>query len=185
MGNIKLSGRYAKSLFDLAVERNQLATVYQDAMLFNEVAAMPEFANMMRSPIIKADKKTKIFEAIFAGKLSELTVSFLKITINKGREIYLKEIMHEVVNMYNKAKGIITVKFTSAVAVDTTTIEKVKTLIQQNTSMKNIDMKSAVNENLLGGFVLEYENNIFDASIAHDLKAVKKQFLDNVYVKKF
>ena len=39
-----------------------------------------------------------------------------------------------------------------------------------------------VNPTLLGGFVLEANNNLFDASIIRDLNDIKKQFLKNEYI---
>jgi len=184
MGNIKLAGRYAKSLIGLAQEKNQLEVVFNDAMYFNEVANNQEFVLLMRSPVVKAEKKIAIFKAIFEGKISELTFSFLKIVIQKGREIFLKEMMIELENQYNEIKGIKNVRFTSAVAVDSATIEKVKGIIQQTTSLTNINLKTSVNEKLVGGFVLEYDDKLFDASIAKDLKDITKQFMENDYIKK-
>jgi F-type H+-transporting ATPase subunit delta len=41
-----------------------------------------------------------------------------------------------------------------------------------------------VDEALIGGFVLEFNNNLLDASIARDLKDIKKQFLNNEFISK-
>ncbi|MEY2828919.1 MAG: synthase subunit delta [Bacteroidota bacterium] len=184
MGNIKLAGRYAKSLIDLAIEKNQLDVVYNDAVYFNTVAQNSDFAMMMRSPIIKSDKKNAIFQAIFQNSISEITASFLKIVIQKGREIFLKDMMLEVENQYNAIKGIKTVKLTTAVSVDSTTTDKIKNLIQQTATLTNVNLKTSVNEKLIGGFVLEFDDKLFDASILNDLKAIKKQFLENDYISK-
>jgi len=37
---------------------------------------------------------------------------------------------------------------------------------------------------LIGGFVLEFNNKLVDASILHDLKVLKHQFMQNLYVDK-
>ncbi|MFM2224645.1 MAG: hypothetical protein RJA07_847 [Bacteroidota bacterium] len=184
MGNIKLASRYAKSLIDLAKEKNQLDMVFNDALCFNEVAKNHDFVLLLRSPVVGADKKIAIFKAIFDGKIADLTFSFFKIVIEKGRESFLKDIMIEIENQFNDLKGIKNVKFTSAVAVDDATIEKVKNIIQQTTTLKNVNLKASVNEDLIGGFVLEYDDKLFDASIANDIKAIKKQFLTNDFIKK-
>ncbi len=39
-----------------------------------------------------------------------------------------------------------------------------------------------INEKLLGGFILEANSNVFDASILRDLNDIKKQFLKNEYI---
>ena len=60
MPNPRLAGRYAKSLLDLAVEKDELEPVYQDMVLMNNlIKASPEFERVLKSPVIKGDKKEK------------------------------------------------------------------------------------------------------------------------------
>jgi len=49
--------------------------------------------------------------------------------------------------------------------------------------LSNIELETVVNPDLIGGFVLEFNNNLVDASIARDLRDIKKQFRENIYVK--
>ena len=67
--NPRLAARYAKALLDLAVEKNELENVYND-MLFLRQAFRDsrDLVSLLRSPIIKADKKGKVLEAIGAGQ---------------------------------------------------------------------------------------------------------------------
>ncbi|QGW27191.1 F0F1 ATP synthase subunit delta [Phnomibacter ginsenosidimutans] len=43
-------------------------------------------------------------------------------------------------------------------------------------------MKTSVKEELIGGFILEYNNNLVDASIQRDLRDIKRQFHNNDYI---
>src|SRR5450432_3038641 len=118
MPNPRLAGRYAKSLIDLAIEQNQLETVYKDMQYLQAVCkSSPEFVSIMRSPVIKADKKQNILSAITNGKISNLTASFNKLLVNKTREEYIPEIITAVIAQYNEIKGIHTVKLTTATAL--------------------------------------------------------------------
>src|SRR5215471_6201543 len=116
--NPRLSARYAKAVLDLAIERNQLDTVYND-MLFLDAACRGsrDLVNLLRSPIIKADKKGKILEAITAGRVSDVTASFNRLLLAKEREAYLPEIAASFIEQYKEYKGIRTVKLTTATAV--------------------------------------------------------------------
>ena len=113
MGNIKLAGRYAKSLMDLAADKNAIEAVFADAKLFNNVATDREFLVVMKSPVIKADKKIAIFNSLFAASMNELTMAFFRIVITKGREAFLRDNMIEFVAQYNERKGIMPVHFLS------------------------------------------------------------------------
>lgn len=185
MANIKLSGRYAKSLIDLATEKNCISEIFNDAVNYNEVAKNGDFNFMVKSPIIKGDKKIEIFNDLFAKSMNPLTLAFCKIVINKGREAYLDEIMDQVRAQINIIREVTSVKFTSATPITEDMVQSVKTIIKQKSNLKNIELTTQVNPDLVGGFIIEYEDKLFDASIAHDLKALKKQFLDNLYIKKF
>ena len=39
----------------------------------------PRIFKLLRSPVINSDKKQKVVEAVTAGKVSELTCSFIKL----------------------------------------------------------------------------------------------------------
>jgi len=79
MSNPRLAGRYAKSLLDFAVEQNQMDKVYQDVKMLQSLCnTNPDFVNMLKSPVIKSDKKEKIVEAVIDGKVSPMTTSFFK-----------------------------------------------------------------------------------------------------------
>ena len=183
MPNPRLAGRYAKSLVDLAIERNQLEAVYKDMQFLQAVCrSSPELVSVLRSPIINADKKQNILAAITGGKVSELTAAFNQLLINKAREEYLPEIITAVIGLYNQLKGIHTVKLTTATELSEEMKQAITGKLKAETSMQNIELETSVKEELIGGFVLEFNNNLIDASIARDLRDISKQFSQNIYV---
>lgn len=183
MPNPRLASRYAKSLIDLAQEGGQLDQIFQDLQLLASVSRENRsFLAFIRNPVINADKKEKIFSAIFSGKLSPLTDKFCTLLIRKGRENYLPEIAHAGVSQYRQLKHIRQVKITTAVPLGEELKKAIIAKVQSEISGEQIELVTEVNENLIGGFVLESDNNLFDASILRDLKDVQKQFLGNVYV---
>jgi F-type H+-transporting ATPase subunit delta len=56
--------------------------------------------------------------------------------------------------------------------------------IASRTPLKNVELKTSVDPELIGGFTLEVEDKLWDASIARDLQDIRKQFLDNMFVQK-
>ena len=183
MPNPRLADRYAKSLVDLAIEQNQLETVYKDMQYLQFICkSSPEFTGVLRSPVISPDKKQKILFALTDGKVSELTSAFNKLLISKTREEYIPEIIAAVIGRYNEIKGIHTVKLTTATAVSEEVKQSIIAKLKAETSLQNIELETSVREELIGGFVLEFNNNLVDASIERDLRDIKKQFSKNVYV---
>jgi F-type H+-transporting ATPase subunit delta len=185
MQNPRLAGRYAKSIIDLAVEKDQLDVVYNDMVYLQGVCKLSrEFVSLLKSPIIKGDKKQQILDAVTKDKVGILTASFNRLMITKGREEYLPEIVNSFIDMYNDIKGIHKVKLTTAQPVSGELKQSIVDKFAATTSLHHIELEAVVDEALVGGFVLEFNNTLIDASILRDLKDMKKQFLDNAYIQK-
>jgi len=183
MQNPRLAGRYAKSLVDLATEKGQLETVYADMKYLQAVCkSSRDFVNLLKSPVIKADQKNSIITAVTSGKISEMTAAFNNLLVKKGREGDLYEIANAFIDQYNEIKCIHKVVLTTAVPVSEELKKSIEQKVKGEKSFANIELETKTDESLIGGFVLEFNNNLVDASILRDLKDIKKQFLQNLYV---
>ena len=184
MPNPRLAGRYAKSLIDLANERNQLEQVYKYVVYLESLTRNRDFVSLLRSPIIQPDKKLSILNAVVGGKLGEITAGFTRLLIKKGREDVLPEIITSFIEQYKKHKNIYTVKLTTAVPVSDQLKQSIVKKIQGQTSMQNIELVTEVKDSIIGGFQLELGDTLVDASIAYDLNKIKAQFMNNDFVYK-
>src|SRR5688500_4572935 len=173
MRNPRLAGRYAKAVLDLAIERKQQENVYSDMQMLQDVFRVnKDFVALVNSPVITADKKIRIIEAVLSGtlKLSELTVSLIKLLISKTRELNLPEIATAYIEQYKRHKDIHTVKLTTAVELSESTKKAIVARIRETSDMQNIELEAKVEEDLIGGFVLQVGDKLVDASVAYDLR---------------
>lgn len=185
MQNPRLGTRYAKSLIDLASERGQLETAYADMLYLQDVTKQSrDFLNLLRSPVVKGDTKLKIVTAVTAGNISDLTAAFIKLLINKGRESNLPEISTAFIDQYKKVKGIHTVKLTTALPISDAVKNAIVSQVKNTSDMKNIELETTVDPNIIGGFVLQAGDKMVDASISHELREVSKQFENNDFIYK-
>ena len=185
MSNARLAGRYAKSLLDLAIEQGQLEIVYADMKYVQAVCkASMELVNLLRSPIIKADQKNSILTAVTKDKVSVLTASFNVLLVKKGREGELPEMANAFIEQYNALKGIHQVTLTTAVEVSDDIKKSIEQKVKSSNEFGSVELTTQTNPDLIGGFVLEFDNNLLDASVLRDLKEIKKQFLNNEFISK-
>jgi F-type H+-transporting ATPase subunit delta len=183
MQNPRLADRYAKSLIDLSTEKGQLDAVRADMQYIQALCkSSKELVNVLKSPIIKADQKEKILAAVTVGKVGELTNAFSNLLIKKGRESDLPEIANAFINQYNALKGIHRIKLTTAVAISSELKTSIETKVKSALGFTTIEMETLTNEQLIGGFVLEFDNKQVDASIANDLRELRKEFKQNQYI---
>lgn len=185
MNNPRLAGRYAKSLIDLATEQNQMDAICADMKFLQTVCKNnPDFVAVLRSPIIKPGVKEKIIDSVLNSRVSQLTSAFITLLVRKGREVNLPEIVNAFVEQFNKLRNIHQVKITTAVPISDELQNAIVAKVKSSTSLQNIELETAVKDELIGGFVLEMGGNLVDASILRDLKDIKKQFMDNQYIHK-
>ncbi|MEP6712215.1 MAG: ATP synthase F1 subunit delta [Ferruginibacter sp.] len=185
MNNPRLAGRYAKSLLDLSVEQNQLESVYTDMRFLQSICkSNPDFVAILRSPVITADKKEKIIEAITNERVSNVTALFIRLLIRKARENNLPEIVKAFIEQYNKLNNIYQVKITTASPISEELQLAIVNKVKAESAIENIELETAINDELIGGFKLEMGDLLVDASIIRDLNDVKKQFMSNEYIHK-
>ena len=182
MSTYRIASRYAKSLLDLAIEQNKLDTVLGDINAFLSATKHREFALLLKSPIVKPDKKEQVMEAIFKAGADPLTYSFMQIILRKGRESQLAEIAQEFINQYREIKGISTVHISSAAPLSPESLEAIRQkLVQSKMTRGNIEFTTSVDKDLIGGFVISFEDKLYDASVSHQLEELRKQFSNKDY----
>src|SRR5688572_4282106 len=185
MLNPRLASRYAKSLLDLAIERDQLEQVYADMQVLQQICkGNRDFVNLLNSPVINSDTKQKIVGAVTAGRITELTAAFNSLLISKGRESVLPEIVTAFIKQYKEHNNIHTVKLTTAFPVTDAVRKAIMDQVKKASGFEKIEIDEKVDENIIGGFVLQLGDKLVDASIAYDLKAVAKQFENNDFIYK-
>ncbi len=182
MSSYRIASRYAKSLIDIAMQQSKLEKVLEDVTLFVNAIQHRELALLLKSPIVKSDKKENVFEAIFKSRIDPLTYSFLQIILRKGRESQLPEIMEEFINQYREIKGISIVNIVSAEALPESTIESIrKKLVDSKLTHANVQFNTSVDKELIGGFVISFEDKLYDASVKHQLDELRKEFSNKDY----
>ena len=180
MSVIRIASRYAKSLLDFATEQNAVQEILGDMTTFKAMAENRDLQLLLKSPIVNAATKKKVFDALFADKLSKLTNSFFEIVLRKGREEYLAPIADAFIQLYKEGKGISEVTLTTAAPLTDDVIARFqKELLNSEVTNKEVDLKTIVDPDIIGGFILEIEDRLYDDSVAHKLDQLKKNFTTN------
>lgn len=186
MSALRLASRYAKSLKDLAIEQKVLEEVAGNIKTFNSmVTKNRDLLLLLKSPIVQPSKKATIIKKITRGSFHEMTSRFIDIVIRKRREAYLPEIVNEFLTQYKIHKQIATAKLTTAAPVNAALLQTVKGIVLAHTGQKEVELETAVDPSLIGGFILQFGDKLFDSSLSHKLDKLSKTFAKNKYVREF
>jgi F-type H+-transporting ATPase subunit delta len=185
MEGTRVAARYAKSFIDLTMEQGLLEQAYADMKLVAEVAAEnPELISLLKSPIIKTDKKQAVLKEIFGSKINKVTSAYLQLITSRRRETYLPEVAEEFINQYKEKKKILTAVIITANGIDDNIRQRVMDLVKDSGN-KEVELKEKINKAIIGGFILRVGDKQVDASIARKLNNLKRDFKENPFVKEF
>lgn len=187
-GLSKVAVRYANALYSLAVEKGDAATVFAEMQQFSETYdKVYDFKAMLKSPVIRFDKKTAAIRAIFPS-FSELTNAFVDKLAKSRREQYLGDIAKAYVNLYNTKKGILVAHVVTAVPLTSVLRERVKSIVRSAPEFaraSEIALEEKVDPSMIGGYILTVGDKQIDMSFAHEISDLKRSFSKNLYIKDF
>jgi len=185
MKNPKLSGRYAKALFDFAKEKNKLEEVNSDLRLFAKtLKENRELQVLLRNPVIEAFQKHKIFESIFNGTLHDISYQFLEVLLKKKREPALDTICEEFFKLYNAEHNIRTATIITVSPLSAQLKEKIVAMLAEQTHA-TIELQEIVDPILLGGFVIKMDDYFLDSSIHTKINKLRQEFSQNNFQVQF
>ena len=169
-----ISLRYAKALIELSNEKELTDAVYSDMLeMQNLLFESYELRNFLRTPQIDDKTKSRLINKLFVGHFQELTVRFFNLLIRKGRSKLVIYIVHQFIELYREQNGFVSAVLKTALNMPDEMKRQIIEKVRQATGKKRIELKEQIDKNLLGGFILHYDGNCYDASIKHELDKIK------------
>lgn len=183
MKNTLLIRRYAKAFLDFAIKNNMTEQGLADLELITKtLKSHRELRNILSQPFLPKAKKEAIISRIFGDKISDNTLKFITLMLDKNRQDIIPMILVTYRELYNEYKGIAEVTITTAVKIDEPTQHKLLYFVKDKVN-GNIMIINKIDKSIIGGFIINYLDYQYDRSIRKELKSLQSIFNDNLYVK--
>jgi F-type H+-transporting ATPase subunit delta len=164
---------YAEALFEVGRDKGKLDTLQQQLTQFaDEVDRNRELQVFFFSPYLSTAEKQEGIERAISGAEPELT-NFLELLVDKHRMTEVFRIRREFDELWKQENRRLDVTVTSAVELDPAVVEKIGQEVERQTGEK-VDLSSKVDDDILGGIVLQVGNMVLDASIRSRLEKLRK-----------
>lgn len=184
MSDVKVASRYAKSLLELAVEKNILEEVMKDVKQFLSIASENrELVLALKSPIINSDKKLSILKAVMGTGTQSLIMIFFDLVTRKNRANVLVETFKEFEKQYNAQKGIQVAEVTTTFALTDELRSKFIQIVKEISGLEQVQLVENINPELIGGFILKVNDKQLDDSISSKLRKLRQNFAQRYFVK--
>jgi len=174
MSEIKIARRYAKALFEKALEDKSVDTVVADVLNIQQACAgSQDLIVFLESPMLRKGVKKDALGKIFAS-CSDLSKKLLMLMTDKNRESFIPAMADEFIVLFNKFKGITTAEVTSAVALSEQALDAVKKYVAQTAGANDVVLKQCIDPTVIGGMNIVFDGKIYDATISNQIIKLKK-----------
>lgn len=170
-----MAGRYATALFELALEEKAVDAVKQDLDQFDAlIAANPDLARLVRSPVFGADEQLKALSAILAkAGIKGIAANFLRVVTANRRLFTVRDMIRGYRTLVARHKGEVTAEVTVAEQLSDKNLEALKSALKSVTGGKDIDLEVKVEPAIIGGLVVKLGSRMIDSSLRTKLNAIK------------
>jgi len=175
MNDSKIPVRYAKAVFELALERNVIDQMYSDMNTILTICSMKEVAQVLDNPVITPQKRKEILVSLLGEMIEPLTLKFIDLIFLQGRENYLVAASRDFIDFTRKHRGIRQVTMKTAVPVSDRVREEIARVISESKSDK-IEFIEQIDNSIIGGFIIRVDDSYIDASVRNRLNRFRKEF---------
>jgi F-type H+-transporting ATPase subunit delta len=169
-----MAGRYAKALFELALEQKSIDAVRADLDRFDALAAeSPDLARLLRSPVFTAEEQIKALTAVLdkAG-IGGLAAKFLLLVASNRRLFAVRDMVRAFRALVAKHKGEITAEVTVAENLNDKNLDALKAALKGITK-KDVRVAVKIDPSIIGGLRVTLGSRMIDTSLRTKLNLIK------------
>ncbi|MBO8157978.1 F0F1 ATP synthase subunit delta [Thermosyntropha sp.] len=175
MLNKSVARRYAEAFFSLAQEQGKIDEFEKDletvVKILNETEYLKEYlGHLLIQPQAKKDVMTKLL----AEKVSQNTLNFIHLIVDKRREKYIEIITEEYKNMADESRNITKAELVAAREVPEEYIKDLAEKLSKATG-KTIKITQKVEPALLGGVKIRIGDQVIDGTVAKKLETLREK----------
>lgn len=175
----RVAKRYARALFEFALDNGQLESVAADLDLLDAALRdSPELRQLIDSPVISTRTKQAAFSALFKDRLQADTFKYVLFLMAKNREALLPDIVADFRDLLDDHRGILRGEVTSVIALSELQLRNLKERLDQ-LSGKNVLITQRTDPNLLGGLMVRIRDTVYDTSLRHKLEKLRQRLVQS------
>jgi F-type H+-transporting ATPase subunit delta len=173
-----ISTRYAKAIFQYALERGEEESLHAEMKtLARQFTALPLLKKVLEDPSVSTARKIEVLHTAAGKTPGNAYRQAVRLVIRNGREHYMQHIALVYDKLCRKEKNKTLVKLTTT---EPTGVELQKTLINLIAGGKDlqVDFETITDQNIIGGFILEVDDARLDASVKNQLNRLRMELIN-------
>lgn len=174
--------RYAQALTEEAQSTGQLDAVDADVALLTEtLAGSRELRTALTSPIVSHAKKDAVLQGLFGGRVSDLTLRFLRLLVDKQRDGQVPGILDAFRQLRDERTGTVEARVRAAQPLSEDQVRELKAVLEAR-SGKTVRLRYEIDPALIGGLVVRVGDVVYDRSVKHQLETLRGQLAERAAI---
>lgn len=170
--------RYAKALYEVGEDRKDNERLYSLMQnLETSFVAQPAMAKTLANPFVDpADKKALLVAAAGGSDAAADTTyaDFLSLLAQNGRLDLARDIARAFVDLYRTRHDIYRVSIVSAAPMTEAGRKRLEDIISRHIGRGTMEYEYSIDPALIGGFTVTVNSERLDASVAGQLKELRR-----------
>ncbi|MGE5482559.1 MAG: ATP synthase F1 subunit delta [Bacteroidota bacterium] len=176
MKEARLARQYARALVEAARVRGLLERVEQDLEFFVGTLETEEWRLFLADLRIPLKERMQVLERVIGPHIDPLTLSFLRLVLQNGRQRLFAAIAVTYRQMAGEARREIEARLYSARPLGADELECVRGRLEMFTG-RRVRLRPVVDASLLGGVRVQIEDLIIDGSVRARLQQLEERML--------
>jgi len=177
MASDPLVEAYAEALFQVARVEERMDQVEEDLTHLKKTLdsniELREFLNNLQ---ISSAGKQDALSKIFGESLSPITLHWMNLIVDQGRQRKLPTIIEAFFTLTQDAREKITAEIITSVPLSEDLARRMESELSRVTK-KRVFLKPVVDDSILGGVIVKVDNKVIDGSVRTRLEEIKKEMI--------
>jgi F-type H+-transporting ATPase subunit delta len=164
---------YAQALMAIAQSKD-LTAAFGDVFRSFEslLAESPELSDFILNPVVDPEAKKAILRRILGDDTPTDLTNFVMLLVDKRRVIFLSDIAKQYLARLRELNQTVLAEVTAAKDLSEDQENAIRDRVKGMTNAREVELKTQVDPNLLGGVIIKVGSQVVDASLRGQLRRI-------------
>ena len=175
MSDEKIQG-YAQAILAVASAESNGAQVEDEIYRFSQVLqSSEELKSTLSDASIPSARRQQIVEDLLDGQVTQTTVALVSMVVAAGMGSDIKAIADRVIGLGAESRDKAVAEVYSVVDLSSDQQQRLAAALKSATG-KDVEMKIIIDESVMGGLLVQIEDEVIDGTVRTRLKQLREAF---------
>ena len=175
MSDEKIQG-YARAILAVASAESNGAQIEDEIYRFSQVLqSSEELKSTLSDASIPSERRQQIVEDLLDGQATQTTVALVSMIVAAGMGSDIKAIADRVVGLGAESRDKAVAEVYSVVDLSSDQQQRLAAALKSATG-KDVEMKVIIDESVMGGLLVQIEDEVIDGTVRTRLKQLREAF---------